>query len=688
MAIRWGAPVLAAGMVALVASVPAIGGYFGATNYSGNTPPNCCAQTHFVMAGDDAKRQPDVYVTQAGSKADEKILVIEEPESGNRPAALTANPEISAAISPPRPDKSRESGPEAHPGDGEAVGAAKRPDKSQESAPQAHLVYETVLKPVTETTYTPVTETVMKECRTMVNEKVHDTQYKEYTVNVRKKVCEPVVHNQCYMISKPVCETVYQDTSRKVCKTVTETLFKECPKSVCKTVTETVVRERTRIVLKDVQETVCREVCKSVPETITCNRLVTKVVPETVCENVCVRGHLAWKEVPKYECSFDPCTCSIAQKQVGTVRRLVREPAQTVTRQVTRDKTIVEQVPETKVVQRMVVEKVPTTITKKVPTKVCEKVPINVTRKVITTEMVKVPYTVHRKVLTTELVKVPVIIHRRALGAYVDAKCLSPEAARRAKGVEFIAGGPGALGNPNAVIYEACGHGRVFVEGLRGMRTVTHYVTKTIEVTEVRKVPCRTTRIVQREVVKMVPTTVTRMVPSTVTRMVLCQTCRLVTGKMTNSCQEVATNCQPAVVLQEPCRYGSKMARIFSEMGPRKLHRLFMPSCGQSCDSQCHSPSACVSDCGPRIRLGLTACNTSETSCGCTTCKTWFGLFHRPCRPHPFRDFMSRLWSHRSTCDSCQCAPCSSSTPVTGTTQPPVPQKKPPTTLPPLTSLN
>ena len=81
------------------------------------------------------------------------------------------------------------------------------------------------------------------------------------------------------------------------------------------------------------------------PTTVT--KKVCKTVPETVCETQCVPGKWVWASVPVYECVLDPCTCSHVRKQVGTRRERVREPNQTVTRQVTRNKTVVEEVQET-----------------------------------------------------------------------------------------------------------------------------------------------------------------------------------------------------------------------------------------------------------------------------------------------------------------------------------------------------
>ncbi len=657
MTTRWGAPVLAAGMVALAASVPAIGGYFGTTNYSGSTPPTNSAQTHFVAACADADVQTTGFTTPTEVKIRENAVVNEE-------RVLYTNVSEQAVERIP--------------------GTIPRPHSENgfEKGEGSRLEYAMVMKPFTETIYSPVTETVMKESRIIVNEKVHVTEYKEHTVNMEKRVCEPVVHYQCYTISKPVCETVYRDSCHKVCKTVTETHFKECQKTVCTPVAETVMKERKRTVFQEVQETVYREICKPVAETVTCDRMVTKTVPEVVCENVCVRGHLAWKEVPKYECAFDPCTGSIVQKQIGNCRKLVLEPAHTVSRQITRDKIVVEQVSETKVVQRMVAERVPTTVTKKVPTTICEKIPITITRNVTTKELVKVPHTVTRKVYTTELVQVPEKIHRRVLGAYVDGSSLTAEAAKACKDAEFVSGGHDALCKPNAARYEGCGPGRVFVEGLRGTRTVTELVTRTVSTTEVRKVPCQVTKNVQKEVVKKVPTTVTRMVPIKVTRMVPCSVCRVVNGDVSRECPQMVTKCQPMIESQETCQPKSKLHRMFMEIGLSPQRRLFALSCGLSCGTACKPSGQREIACGPRTHCSLTACTTHGTPCSLATCKEWLCGLLRPSCPHPSWDNFGSLLSHFPNCCWWRKTKCCEVVPDSGSSPSPTPLKMPPTKLP------
>ena len=544
MTARWSAPVLAVGLAALAAGTPALGGYFGATNYSANSPPTCCAQTHFVTACEDSGIQTVGYATETVLRPSTKTIYVDEIQTTYKTITDTVYRQVQETISHPYTETVMKAVPET----------------------VTRTVYETVPRPVTETVCQPVCETVMKECRSTVHEKVRETRYKEYTVNSCKRVCEPITENQCIQVCKPVCETIYRDCSRTVCKPVTETHYRDCPQTICTPVTETVLRETCRLVTRDVTETVCQDVCKTVSETVTCPRTVTRTVPETVFETVCVPGHLTWQCVPKYDCVFDPCTCTTVQKQVGTTRKLVREPSHTVTRQVTRDRTAIEQVQETKVIQKQIVEKVPTTVTKKVSSVVYEKVPVTVTRNVTTTQIVKVPYTVTKTVPSVEVTRVPTTVHRRVLGAYVDTASLTGEAsANAAKGGEFVTGGPTAIGNPNAATYEAGGPGRVFVEGLRATRSITRYVAKTVPVTEVRKVPYQVTTTVPREIVKQVPTTITKMVPTTITKMVPVATCRIVTEEVVKMVPTQVTTMRLRSGHQMPTRGGYPAGAVYNQ---------------------------------------------------------------------------------------------------------------------------
>ena len=276
-------------------------------------------------------------------------------------------------------------------------------------------------------------------------------------------------------------------------------------------------------------ETVVKDVCKSVCEPCTTTRCVTKCVPETVCENVCVHGHLSWESVPVYKCEFDPCTCTTVQKQVGCRKKLVVSPPHTEQRQVTRNRTVTEQVQETHYVKKTVVEKMPTQVKRTVQEVVCEKVPVTVTRNVQKQVVEKVPTQVVRNVPVTEVVREPIAVRRNAQGAYVDASALGGDAAAQAaKGATIVGGGPGALGNPNAPTYDTDGTGRVFVEGQRVSRDVVYNMSRTVPVTEIRRIPEQVKKCVAEEVVRQVPTKVTVMKQEVVTKCVPETVCKKV----------------------------------------------------------------------------------------------------------------------------------------------------------------
>lgn len=581
MKTKWGAPLLAAGLIAVAATSHARAAYFGATSYSGEVAPTCCAQTHFVTACQNPGLETAGYSLDAP------------------PAA--ADPGV--VMQPVRETVTR-------------------------------IIYDTTPKTVTETIYQPVTETVMKEVKCKVQDTMYETRYREYTVTRQKEVCETEIVPQPFLVCKPVCETVYEERTRTVCKPVTETHYRESVEKVCAPVTETAVREAAHVVYREVTETVCQNTCKTVEETVTVCKTVARKVPEKVCESEYVPSHLAWHVVPKYECNFDPCTCSTCQKQVGTTRKLVREPGCTITREVVRCKTVIEQAPETKVVKKVVVEKVPTTVVKKVPVIEYEKVPVTVVRNVMTTRKVQVPYTVTRMVPSTETTREAVTVNKKVLGSYVESSALCKEAAEEiGHGRPYVCGGEKALRSSSCATYEACGPGRVFVEGLKGTRTITRTVTRTIPVCEVRKEACRVPVSCEREVIRKVPTTVTKMAPITVTKVVRAPTCRVVTEEVVRMAPVRCSPCDCA-----PCA----------------------PRCGPRCECKPWTPGALA----PPVIICESSCsNPCGSPCGnpCSSARSgWLrGLCDRSCREHPVRDFFQRIMAGRFACKPCHDAPCS-----------------------------
>src|SRR5262249_53276789 len=263
-----------------------------------------------------------------------------------------------------------------------------------------------------------------------------------------------------------------------------------CMKTVCCTeyrnVTETCMKE------------VKREVCKQVSTMKT----VQKKVPETVCEEYCVGGHLCLQHVPKYECSFDPCTCQNVQKQCGTRLALVRTPKETRTRQVTRCRSVCEQVPCTSTVRECVKECVPVTVCKKVPCgQVTKQVPVCTTRMVREVVCEKVPYTVCKTVPVTVKKQVTCNVARKVCGAYVDGE---------------------------GKAHECEAPGRVFKEGAQICTEECKNVCRMVKEQQVVKVPVTVCKNVPEVCVKRVPYPICKMVPTTVEKCVPVRTCKMV----------------------------------------------------------------------------------------------------------------------------------------------------------------
>src|SRR5262249_34161844 len=140
---------------------------------------------------------------------------------------------------------------------------------------------------------------------------------------------------------------------------------------------------------REVCETCYRECCKKVCKTVTVNKCVTKRCGEWCEETYCKPGRCVtrWQRVE--ECCFDPCTCKTTH-HTRLVRVSCREPDQTCTRKVWKERCVQEMVPCTTTCWETVRE--------------------------------KVPYTVVRNVPYTEVQKVSCTVNRRVCGAYVDDK--------------------------------------------------------------------------------------------------------------------------------------------------------------------------------------------------------------------------------------------------------------------------
>jgi hypothetical protein len=533
-------------------------------------------------------------------------------------------------------------------------------------------VHDTAYQTVIETIQVPVTETVMKEVKYSVQRNVQETLYREVSYTVTRPVTEVEVKTDYFHVAKPVSETTWTECQVTTCKPVCETVLQECPKVVCRTVTEKCEREYCRTITRDVCEKTTKDVCKTVCVPVTTTKTVCKKVPEVVCEQVCVKGGLKLCHVPKYETCFDPCSCQSIQKPCGKKLALVREPDRTETRQVTRCKTVTEQVPCTHYEKKTVVEKVPVTVHKKVTEKVIEKVPSCVTKQVRETVIEKVPVNLTRMQPVTETKPVAHESRRTACGAYVDSSCLTAGVKPDTNGCILGSAAADACG-PNAKTYDCGGEGRVFVEGQRVARVTACHHVRMATTCETKRVPYTECRTVCEEVVKQVPTHVTRMCEKQVTKQVPVCSVRLerqecvrtvptpcVVEKKETVIKMVPTQVTRQVPACGACGCGSAAKACAAGCGPAK-------PCGNACGHVC----APAKPCGPTHAGGSS--HGCGTACGPVTkpCQTKTTCCE-PCRPTPVRDFFDRLCSriacHKHHDRDCGCKPA----PACGCTPAPV----------------
>jgi hypothetical protein len=343
-----------------------------------------------------------------------------------------------------------------------------------------------------EAVFKPVNETHSKTCHCMCCKPVQEICFKECRYTVNKPICETSVQKDCpQQVSKTVYETLFKECCTPVCRLVCETRYRDVCTTTCRPVCETVMRTVCYTDWKNVTQTCMKPVQRTVCQKVTTMRTVTKKVPYTVCETYTVRGGQPCIKQPLFRTCFDPCVNQKDCKSANFADCQTNCHEEVRTRQVTKYRTVCEQVPCTTTVRKTVYEQVPVTICTKVPHTCTKQVPVKVTRFVCDKHKQKVPYTCNRIVTETVRRQIPYCVTRTVCGAYVDSVDLKDAKSAPVSGI--VSGVPNAT---ELTGYETDAPGRLFVEGARffGDRVVT--TTRMEEETHVRMNPCAVTRYV------------------------------------------------------------------------------------------------------------------------------------------------------------------------------------------------
>ncbi len=465
-----------------------------------------------------------------------------------------------------------------------------------------------------------------KECCYTVCVPKYEQHCHVHCGQVQKQICEQHCKECCHTVCREVCETRHREVCCQVSKCVEECCMKQVCVPCCHEVQETCWKTCTKRICEPctTYKTVTRRVVECVEEPCTplfpglrglfnglgnrsvgcetgcgnnaCGNACSDACCRNTCDPCCDR---AGRFLDRFRAGFhggdccDPCaTSNVCCNSCALVP----------TRKVWKVRNVCEQVACTTNVTRVVCEKVPYTVCKKVVTNEIKNVPYTVRRNVrgayvddkgcafecdgpgrtfkeCAVARKLIPYNVSHMVSTVEKTMVPYTTSRCARGAYVDEK-----------GEGFACEGPG----------------RHFQEGSSYKIAKTYTTCCMVQETRVKKVPYTVYETVIEKQIKKVPYQVCRMVPHTVCKKVPYQVCEIEKHMV---CKKVPyTECvqQPytvrckvpyTVVENVPCTRRVKVC-VPEEVCVKRARLVPVtvtcdPGCGNACGNGC-----CDKGCG------------------------------------------------------------------------------------------
>jgi len=304
-------------------------------------------------------------------------------------------------------------------------GLAPRANSCDCGAPAVVRMPVVAQMPVVTQTYRLMTQTVFDERQVTAFRIDTETVYEDHKVTTLRPVTETQMRENRYSVAKPVYETSQREEHYTVMKPVTETQIVDASYNRVRDVMETSEREEHYFVQRPVYETSEREnrymVQKPIYETAVRDECSTVCEPQTTyvtryADHGCWQDYQVLKPGPVYNqpvcvpggCSTDPCTGLTTYIAPTTGYQQVQAPPTVQVNRVYRPNIVAEQIPQTTMVQKVVVRKVPFQVCRMVNEEVVQKVPVTVCRMVQEEQVRKVPVTVCRQVVERVENKVPV----------------------------------------------------------------------------------------------------------------------------------------------------------------------------------------------------------------------------------------------------------------------------------------
>lgn len=271
------------------------------------------------------------------------------------------------------------------------------------------LDYQTVYEDRVVTAYKIENETVYDESEVTVLKPVWETQLREKRYTVQKPVYETSNREERYTVQKPVWEMQIRDESYDVVRQIPETSEREERYTVQKPVWETSVREERYTVQRPVYETSEREEAYTVMEQVTTYRPV-QIDQGQYVTNYAVQPGAVRTRLARTQAGYvvDPATGVAVYQRGGLHWTPMQAPSVIVPQTVYQPNLVTAQVPETSMVPRTEVRRVPTQTVRYENQEMVREVPVQVCKMITEEQVRRVPVTTYKQVVERVEKKTPV----------------------------------------------------------------------------------------------------------------------------------------------------------------------------------------------------------------------------------------------------------------------------------------
>ncbi|MFN0021625.1 MAG: hypothetical protein ACKVP0_25540 [Pirellulaceae bacterium] len=275
--------------------------------------------------------------------------------------------------------------------------------------PAYRVVNKVIYDEVPVTQYRVEYETQIEEREVTSTKPVYETEQRVRKYRVAHPILETATREERYFTLKPVYETEYREEAYDKVTWVQETEMRQQKYLVNRPVTETQVQERQRVVRRAVNETVMQQQYVTAMEPVTTYRtqLVDQggFVDSTALVGGTTRNRLAW--VPR-GVATDNLSGQVFSHRAGFHWVPQSTPGQLVTQRVYVPNVVAQQIPQTSLMPRQMLQEVPVNVTRYQDEVVTEQIPVTIQRMEQTEEVREYPVTVSKPMTERIVNKIPV----------------------------------------------------------------------------------------------------------------------------------------------------------------------------------------------------------------------------------------------------------------------------------------